>query len=80
MYMGQMNLNVTPDFERQLSRLMRLRRLPSKSEAIRVAVREAVERETRAGRETRFSAWLGLAKQGRANPRPRFAGHDDLWR
>jgi Arc/MetJ-type ribon-helix-helix transcriptional regulator len=80
MYMGQMNLNVSPDFERQLARLMRLRQLTSKSEAIRVAVREAVERENRGGRGIEYSAWLGLAKQGRANPKPRFASHDDLWR
>jgi len=41
MGMAQINLHVTPDFEEALEALMRARALPSKSEAIRYAVREA---------------------------------------
>ncbi len=43
MYMTQINLHVTPEFEADLARLMKDRGLRSKSEAIRLAVREAVQ-------------------------------------
>ena len=39
--MAQINLNVTPDFDSDLQSLMKARGLKSKSEAIRLAVREA---------------------------------------
>lgn len=39
--MPQINLHVTPEFERALDALVRGRHLPSKSEAIRHAVQEA---------------------------------------
>lgn len=42
--MGQININVTPAFEAALVRLMRLRGIRSKSEAIREAVAESAER------------------------------------
>ena len=39
--MPQLNLNVTPEFERDLEALMKARGLKNKSDAIRLAVREA---------------------------------------
>ena len=78
--MGQININVTPAFEAALERLMRLRGIHSKSQAIRDAVAESAERATSAAPVEDFSAWIGAALMAPLNPSPRFAGHDDLWR
>jgi Arc/MetJ-type ribon-helix-helix transcriptional regulator len=75
---AQINLNVTPEFERNLRRYMRARGLRTKSEAIREAVREALGMTQRAASPAELDAWLGLAGGGRR--RPRFAGEDDLWK
>ncbi len=79
MYMTQLNLHVKPDFERDLARLMRLRGVGTKSEAIRLAVREAVERARRSGGSTSFTGWKGAALEAALNPRPRFTSDDELW-
>ena len=79
MYMSQLNLHVKPDFERDLARLMRLRGLPTKSAAIRLAVRETLERVERAGSRTDFASWRGAALAAELNPNPRFTSDDDLW-
>lgn len=79
MYMSQMNLHVKPEFERDLAKLMRLRGIRTKSEAIRLAVRETVERAQRAGPKTDFSQWKGAALGAGLNPKPRFTSDDELW-
>jgi len=79
MYMAQLNINMTPQFAASLARLMKLRGIGAKSEAIRVAVEECVQR-TRAARKADFRAWVGLAAAAPENPKPRFASDDDLWR
>jgi hypothetical protein len=78
MYMAQLNLNTTPSFERALARLMRVRGIRSKSEAIRVAVEECAAAATRGTAD--FESWLGLGTKAPLNPRPRFATHADLWK
>ena len=78
--MGQININVTPEFEAALVRLMRLRGIRSKSEAIREAVAESAERATRAAPVADFSPWIGAALKAPLNRSPRFATHVDLWR
>ena len=45
LYMTQINLHVTPEFEADLEKLMKDRGLRSKSEAIRLAVHEAAAAE-----------------------------------
>lgn len=77
--MPQLNVHLTARFERDLARLMRLRGLRSKSEAVRVAVAEALERAQGLGMHADFASWVGAAKAG-ANPAPRFRSDDDLWR
>jgi hypothetical protein len=76
---SQLNINVTPEFERALERLMRLRSIASKSEAVRVAVQEAAAREERARRQPNFQKWRGAALAAAPNPKPRFRSEDDLW-
>lgn len=79
MYMSQLNLRVKPEFERDLARLMRLRGIPTKSAAIRFAVRETLERLQRSSAGTDFTRWKGAALAARLNPKPRFESDDDLW-
>lgn len=78
--MARINVQVTPEFEQALGRLMRLRGLRSKFEAIRSAVLEALEREIERKVTTDFSAWLGAARAAPLNPTPRFRSEDELWR
>lgn len=77
---AQLNINTTPSFEKALQRLMRLRGLTSKSEAVRLAVEEAAERAAsrRTGRDFEKLWRLGLKVP--QNPKPRFTSHDDLWK
>jgi Arc/MetJ-type ribon-helix-helix transcriptional regulator len=77
--MAQLNVHVTPEFEEALARLVRLRKLRSKSEAVRVAVHETLERETRRVDAPDFRSWIGAALKAPLNPNPRFQSDDDLW-
>lgn len=76
--MPQLNINLTEEFEADLTRFMRIRKIPTKSEAVRVAVRESLERSMRGAEAPDFGSWLGRARGGE-NPSPRFASEDDLW-
>jgi len=77
--MRQLSIHASPDFEDALDRFRRLRKLPSKSEAVRVAVLEALEREERRRPAVDYGEWLGQALAAPTNPRPRFSSHDELW-
>lgn len=77
--MAQINLHAKPEFERDLARFMRLRGIETKSEAIRVAVRESLERASRQRPPVDFKEWLGAALEAPQNPEPRFRSDDDLW-
>jgi hypothetical protein len=74
----QMNLNVTPAFEKDLAAFMRRRKITVKSDAVRVAVHEAVARMNR-GKKRDFRPWLGAALRFPPNLRPRFQDEDQLW-
>ena len=76
--MRQLNLNVTPEFERDLRRYMKQRGIARKSEAIRLALRDAVER-VGSGGDYDFRAWLGLGLKAPLRRKPRFQSEDDLW-
>jgi Arc/MetJ-type ribon-helix-helix transcriptional regulator len=77
--MPQLNIHLTPSFQNDLAEYMQRRRLRTKSEAVRQAVAEAVERERSRHRPTDFSRWLGLATGVPQNPHPRFPSDDNLW-
>jgi hypothetical protein len=74
--MSQINLHTTPEFEQQLGLLMRLKAIPSKSEAIRMAVaaQAKVAQDSHLRRD--FSALVGLIKP---KQRARFNNDDALW-
>lgn len=78
--MPQLNIHLTPEFQLNLSEYMRLRHLKTKSEAVRQAVIEALERERSQRQPADFSTWLGMALDAPLNPKPRFASDADLWR
>ncbi len=76
--MPQINLNVTPQFREDLERLIRLRGLSSRSQAIRIAVREAVERVLTATPGGGVASLRGIGLAGARRTR-RFRDDDDLW-
>ena len=78
--MSQLNIHMTPEFEEALSEYMKLKRVRTKSDAVRLAVQEAVERERRLKIVPDFSRWMDLARSVPENPRPRFRSDDDLWK
>jgi hypothetical protein len=78
--MGQLNVHMTPEFEETLRRYMRLRGIRTKSDAVRLAVVEGVERARREAPAADFTSWLGLGCAAPENPSPRFRNDDDLWK
>jgi len=77
--MSQLNINLTPQFEKELLEYMKQAKITQKSEAIRQALHEAVEQLKSKKREVDFSRWLGMGLKAPQNPNPRFKTHDDLW-
>jgi hypothetical protein len=78
--MGQLNMHLTQDFEQMLRHLMRLRQLRTKSEAIRIAVKESLEHSKEAAlKTTDYVSWVGAAKKAPLNTRPKFSTDDALW-
>jgi Arc/MetJ-type ribon-helix-helix transcriptional regulator len=77
--MKQINLNVTPEFERNLNAVMRTRGIASKSDAIRIAVREAAERLKESSPPDDFREWIGIGLKAPLNHTPRFKDEDALW-
>lgn len=76
--MSQLNLNVTPEFERDLRRFMREKGIAKKSDAIRQALHDAVEK-VNAASQSDYRSWLGLGLKAPLNPKPRFRSEDELW-
>ena len=79
MYMAQINLNVTKEFEEELATWMKVKGIPTKSEALRVAVREGLARARESRRPADYTALIGAGKKGFPNPHPRFKKDGDLW-
>jgi hypothetical protein len=77
--MAQLNLNLTPAFERALARFMRVRRIKTKSEAVRVAVEEALAAATQRASAADYREWIGAGTRAPLNPKPRFRDHGSLW-
>jgi hypothetical protein len=76
--MKQLNLNVTPEFERDLKLFMKRKGIKRKSDAIRTALRELAERSG-AKSDCDFHSLLGIGLQAPLHPNPRFKTEDDLW-
>ena len=74
--MSQINFHTTPEFDAQLGVLMRLKAIPSKSEAIRMAVAAQAEAAQTTHLRRDFSALVGLIKPKQLG---RFITDNDLW-
>ena len=70
---------MTSEFEQALASYMRERGIKTKSEALRIAVREGLERALESGTCIDHREWIGLGRAVSENPRPRFSSDDDLW-
>jgi Arc/MetJ-type ribon-helix-helix transcriptional regulator len=86
--MPQLNMHLTPAFRRDLAQFMRLRKIESKSEAIRVAVEEALAAEKKkaaqaiadAKQREAIQGLLGLAKTwGPPDPNPKFLDDEEMF-
>ncbi len=77
--MGQLNMQMTPAFEKALQRFMKVRGVKTKSEAIRIAVEDALASSTRRLQAANFHEWVGLGRSAPENPRPRFPDDRALW-
>lgn len=77
--MAQLNINQTPEFEEDLLRLMKVRKISTKSEAVRVAVKESLDRALREAPPVNYRDWLNLGCGEGENLKPRFGAHDELW-
>ena len=60
--MSQLNINLSGEFEEALERLMRLRRIRTKSDAIRLAIQESLERALAETRDYDFTGLVGRAR------------------
>ena len=76
--MNQLTIPLTPDFAASLASLMQARGVTTPEEAVKLAVRETVEKASPAPR-TNFQNWIGLACKAREDPNARFKSDDDLW-
>lgn len=61
MYMSQLNINMTPEFEELLRQYMEMNKIPRKSEAIRHAIAKGVK--SRHEKAYDFREWITLAKK-----------------
>ncbi|MCP4660526.1 MAG: hypothetical protein GY856_34430 [bacterium] len=78
--MAQLNIHLQPAFVEDLEKFMSLRGVRTKSEAVRIAVREGLDRLIRKRRShPDFQQWKGRALRAAVNPRPRFQSDEDLW-
>lgn len=78
--MSQLNIHVTPSFEKDLNKYMKLKHIQTKSEAIRVAIKEGIQHATSQARTVDFSDWLGLGLQVSINKKKKFSSDNDLWK
>lgn len=77
--MSQLNIHITASFEKDLNRFMRLKHINTKSEAIRVAIKEGIQHASKQVKTINFNDWLGLGNQVPTNKKVKFTSDDDLW-
>lgn len=77
--MSQLNIHMTPDFEKDLRKFMKMRHLKTKAEAIRTALKECLQYSAKKAKPCDFQEWIGLGLKAPINKNPRFQNDDDLW-
>ncbi len=78
-HMKQLNINITPQFEKDLKLYMKRSNLTRKSEAIRLAVEESAARLKKPDSKMEYRAWLGLGLKAPLSAKPRFKSENGLW-
>ncbi len=79
--MGQRSIRIQPVVADDLVKFMHLRGIRNESEAVQVAVCEALERTAGASSEhPDFRSWLGTALQAPTSAHPRFQTDGALWK
>ena len=78
-YMKQLNINVTSQFEKDLHSYMEKMGISQKAEAIRRALQDAAAALRGRHRRTDFRSLLGAGLKAPLNPKPRFKNDNDLW-
>lgn len=76
--MSQLNINMTPQFEKDIRAYMKLKSIKYKSQALRAAVADCLKAPQKQP-ATDFRSWLGAANKGKQSPNPRFKTHAQLW-
>ena len=76
--MAQLNVNLTPQFKKDLEKYMKLRGIKTKSEALRMALHEIVGLIS-VSKKSDFSSWLGSALKAEQRQKRKFRSEDDLW-
>ena len=76
--MSQLNIHMTPAFERALRQYMRARGIKTKSQAIRTAIEEALE-QSKSKPSIPWKQLLGSASHLTQTPRRQWLTDDDLW-
>ena len=76
--MGQLNINMSQEFEQKLKRYMQVRQIKTKSDAVRTAVDEALQLAKRMP-TVELRELFGAAKRLRQRPRRNWIKEDDLW-
>jgi hypothetical protein len=77
--MAQLNLNITPEFKKDLEKYMRQRGISTKSEAIRMALHELVTM-LNVSKKSDFDSWLGAGLKAELKSTRKFKSEDDLWK
>lgn len=77
--MRQLNIHMSSGFARDLQKFMKIRRIKTKAEAVRTAIREGLEHSTNLVKPIDFNTWLGLGLQVPLNKNPKFETDNDLW-
>lgn len=78
--MSQLNIHMTPSFEKNLQKLMHILHIKTKAEAIRYAIKETLNHSLIHAKPGDFSKWIGLGKQVPVNANSQFKSDDDLWK
>ena len=77
--MAQLNINITPEFEKDLNKLMKSKQLKTKAETIRIAVKECLDQTMQKKNLVDFNTWIGKGNKKPTNKNPKFKSEDDLW-
>ena len=76
--MAQLNLNLTPQFEKDLEKYMKHRGIKTKSDALRSALHEIVTLIA-TSKKSDFSSWLGAGLKAEPRRDRKFKSEDDIW-